>query len=678
MDAVASEPYLPPEIEVSGVRPKRRRFSPGDTMRLMVGVAVTLVGLILSTIGRLTIRGVQADLALALAKLPNRLEDGLLGIAQLLASLVPTVATVYMLVQRRFRLFATLVGVGIVALLAMAGFDAIVQDRRLAEVLAEFNTNAGAGLIGRSFPSSGYVAAATAIVTVASPWLSRRWRQAAWGGIAVIVLLRLTVSVVPAVDVLLALGVGTVVGSLALLIFGSPSSEPSATELVEALRRSGFHPVSVIRSHERAGGPAYHMSDADGRRCFVKLRTPHDRDADLLNRLYRALRFRSAELGSPFTSLKRQVEHEALLLGIAERAGVRAPDILGLGVTSGGSAFLVQELARASPALDTDLADATKLRDLWHQVARLHQAGVTHRRLALENFLVDDRGHMWLVDFDESETASEPQDVARDVAELLVVSAMAAGPGPAVKAAVSTMGTVRVAAALPYLQPLALSWATRRRVRSDRELLPALRERGTGEHRRGRGAARASRTDPAEDAARHPRFDPGVLLAAAAAGPVRGHRPDVRLGSARMVVRLAGGIGGDLRVRHRVVRRFGARPGAVGAHAPVAAGLVVHGAGGTGEHRRARVLRPLPRTRRRQPGRTRRVESRSTRWPGCWCTSRCCWGSFCGRAGRGSAASRSPTPTRCWWWRPWSSPASASPACSARSAAGCCAPPFGR
>jgi undecaprenyl-diphosphatase len=445
-------------------------------MRLMVGLAVTAVGLVLTTIGRLTIRGVQADLAIALARLPNRVEDGLLAIAQILASLVPTVATVYMLAHRRFRLFLTLVGVGLAAIVVMAVFDTVVQDRRLAEVLADFNTTAGGGFIGRDFPSSSYVAAATAIVTVASPWLSRRWRRAAWGGIAVIVLLRLAVSIVPAVDVLLALGVGTVVGSIALLLLGSPSSEPDAPELVEALQRSGFDPAGIVRTNDRAGGPSYHLTTVDGRRCFVKLRTPHDRDADLLNRMYRAARFRSASLGSPFASLKRQVEHEALLLGIAERAGVRTPQILGLGVTSGGSAFLVEQLAPAAPAKDADLADIDKLCDLWHQVARLHRAGVSHRRLALQNVLVDDDGGVWLVDFDESETAAEPNDLARDVAELLVVSAMAGGPQRAVDAAVSAMGMVAVAGALAYLQPLALSSETRRRVRGDKDLLPELRD----------------------------------------------------------------------------------------------------------------------------------------------------------------------------------------------------------
>jgi uncharacterized membrane protein YbhN (UPF0104 family) len=62
------------------------------------------------------------------------------------------------------------------------------------------------------------------------------------------------------------------------------------------------------------------------------------------------------------------------------------------------------------------------------------------------------------------------------VAELLAESALGAGPEPAVDAAVEAFGTVKVAAAIPYLQPLALNWDTRRRLRADKELLPHLRE----------------------------------------------------------------------------------------------------------------------------------------------------------------------------------------------------------
>ncbi len=141
------------------------------------------------------------------------------------------------------------------------------------------------GLVTDAFPSSGYVAAATAAVTFAAPWMSRRWRRTAWGGIGLLVVLRLATRVVPAGDVLLAVGVGAVVGSLALLLFGSPNLEPSPEEVTDALRGVGLDPRRVSRTDERKGRPAYHVVESSGRRSFVKLRTPEDRDADFLSRV---------------------------------------------------------------------------------------------------------------------------------------------------------------------------------------------------------------------------------------------------------------------------------------------------------------------------------------------------------------------------------------------------------
>jgi undecaprenyl-diphosphatase len=137
---------------------------------------------------------------------------------------------------------------------------------------------------------------------------------------------------------------------------------------------------------------------------------------------------------------------------------------------------VVQHLADARQAVPTDLADRGRLIDLWQQVARLHGAGVSHHALVLENVLVDDSG-VWLVDFDDAETAAEPRELARDVAELLVETGIAAGPDEAVDAAVASLGNGPVAAALPFLQPLALSWTTRRRLRDQGSLLQELRQR---------------------------------------------------------------------------------------------------------------------------------------------------------------------------------------------------------
>ena len=67
------------------------------------------------------------------------------------------------------------------------------------------------------------------------------------------------------------------------------------------------------------------------------------------------------------------------------------------------------------------------------------------------------------------------RELAKDVADLLVESALAAGPQQAVDAAVDAMGSGAVASSLPLLQPLAFSRSTKQRMKESPELVPALR-----------------------------------------------------------------------------------------------------------------------------------------------------------------------------------------------------------
>jgi uncharacterized membrane protein YbhN (UPF0104 family) len=112
---------------------------------------------------------------------------------------------------------------------------------------------------------------------------------------------------------------------------------------------------------------------------------------------------------------------------------------------------------------------------MWAQVARLRDARIAHRDLRLANVMVDAEGRAWVVDFGFAEAAAGPPRLDQDVAELLASSALAVGPQRAVTAAAGTLGPQAVARALPLLQPLALSAATRQACRRRPSLLDNLR-----------------------------------------------------------------------------------------------------------------------------------------------------------------------------------------------------------
>jgi glycosyltransferase 2 family protein len=450
----------------------RLPFSAGDKIRLIVGLVLVVGGGVIASVGKATIRGIETDLADAFARLPNAFESAILSLTQFVTSFIPLVAIVVLLVRRRWKVALLLVLTAVVAYVAMAFADAAFlggELRELRQRLVEADAAAGP-----DFPDSGVIASTTAVVTVAAPWLSRGWKRAAWFGVVALVLLRMIAVAEPAFDVVLALGVGTVVGSLVLLLFGSPSHRPSPHEVLDGLRGTGFDPRRIDRDRPAGAAEQYRFVDADRATYRVSLRTPDERDADLLERTYRGLRLRTSEVEARYSTLKRRIEHEALVLAIAGRAGLHAPEVVRIGTTEGGSAFVVTTELSTRPATEADLHAPGFLDALWAEVDRLHRAGIAHGHLALESIGVDDRGRPVIGQFDDARTAPSDRDLARDVAQLLTETGVVVGPEEAVSASVAALGRDRVSISLRMLQPLALPTSTRGRATG--ELLDGLRE----------------------------------------------------------------------------------------------------------------------------------------------------------------------------------------------------------
>jgi uncharacterized membrane protein YbhN (UPF0104 family)/tRNA A-37 threonylcarbamoyl transferase component Bud32 len=471
---VVSDDAAVAPVEVFSPPRARRPFAASDLLRLVVGIALVLVGIVVARALQSTVEGIEADLAEVLARLPDGVRSLVLSLAQVITSLVPAVAAVVLLVRRRWKVALLLILTGVLADVAMSAIDVVVIKQNLHDVLARLQ--AEDSVRTATYPSSYVLASTVAVVTVAAPWLSRGWRRVLWWGVGLLVVLRLLAVTYPAFDLVLSLGVGTVVGALVLLVFGSPNREPAADELITALRGLGVDPARIARLSALGSQLRYHVVERDGAELGVALRTPDERDADLLDRAYRGLRFQASEVDARYSTLKRRIEHEALVLTLAERHGVRVPSVVHLGATARGSVFLVTTVPPTRAITEDDLRDPEIVQSLWRQVLDLHQAGVAHRRLAMQAWSVDAEGATWLADFDGAQTVPSERELARDVAELLTETAAVIGPHDAVAAAVTAMGADRVAPALRMLQPLALPPPTRARAKAIPGLLDQLRD----------------------------------------------------------------------------------------------------------------------------------------------------------------------------------------------------------
>ena len=456
--------------EYDGVRleiPERAKYvrSPSDVLRLMIALGVTLFGLILALGAPDTLIGLEEDLIRAVNKAPDNIEIVVLGLIQIVALAFPLFVIIVFMVRRRWLRLAMLVLAAGTAGTAVWALDKYLIDRLAAAAFLEAVEFEG-WVADAAFPNSPYIAGVVAALVVMNPWISRRWRRAGWVTLWVFVIARLLSGVNLPVDVMIALGLGWAIGTAVLLLFGAPNRTATGPEIVEALRRAGLPPAWLkAASVDARGSTPYFAEDVDGTALFVKVLTGEERSADLMFRTYRGVRLKNVGDERSFSSLRRTVEHEALVTLAASAADVRTPPLRAMAQVGDDEDSMLLAYERLDGASldsvpDEALTDEV-LRAIWSQVAVLRRHRIAHRDLRLANVFLDDNAEPWIIDFGFSEIAATDMLLNNDVAELVLSSSLKVGPERAVAAAVDVLGRDAVAAAAPRMQPLALSGATR-------------------------------------------------------------------------------------------------------------------------------------------------------------------------------------------------------------------------
>jgi undecaprenyl-diphosphatase len=430
----------------------------------------------------------------------------LAGLVQVVLVTAAAAALVLTLRYRRFRLLASLAGGAVVAGAVVTGIIDLAGGQRPADLAA--GAGQWAWLTGASLAGPAVLAAAVAVTVAAAPWLSRPWRRAAWATLWLAAVVRLVTGTASPVEAVVAFAAGVTVGAGVLVLLGVPDRRIGPEGIAAALGSAGLPVTGVEPAGVQAKGSRPFVAAAgDGRPLFIKVLGSDQRDADLLYRAWRFIRLREVGDTRPAASLIQAVEHQALAAVMAERAGVAVPAVRQVIKTADGSALLVMDRVDGS-ALDQiparRLSDMM-LRELWGQVDRLHRARIAHRSLRAANIVADGTGRPWVVDFSFSELGATQRQMALDVAELLASLAAITGADKAVAAAAAVIGPDGLAAAVPLLQPLALSAGTRRAV---------ARHDGLLTQTRAAAAAASGREDT--ELARIQRVRPRTLLAIAA------------------------------------------------------------------------------------------------------------------------------------------------------------------
>jgi uncharacterized protein (TIRG00374 family) len=321
------------------------------------------------------------------------------------------------------------------------------------------------------------LALVTAILVTTSPHLGMPSRRAGRLFLALGTLASIALGAVQPVGVIAGLSLGTAAATLLHLLFGSPGGRPTPDQVAEALGDLGFETERVehVRLQPRGVGMMRAVTQ-DGETLLVKVYGRDAWDGQLLSSVWSFLWYRDE---TPMLTLSRlqQVEHEAFVTLLAERARVPVLPVVAAGPVA-NDALLVVDLEGA-PLSSSEGTTDEMLADLWRAVGRMHRAGIAHGALDGDRLVVQggrEDGRVAIGDFARATAVASDGDVHADRAQLLATTALAVGTDRAIAVASRERGGSDLTGLLAYLQTAALTPATRERLKSDELDLDALRK----------------------------------------------------------------------------------------------------------------------------------------------------------------------------------------------------------
>ncbi|WP_459647223.1 lysylphosphatidylglycerol synthase transmembrane domain-containing protein [Kitasatospora sp. Ki12] len=448
-----------------------RLRQPVALIRLLGGLFAIALTLLLADYARATTGGIAADVAEAAGLVPRPLASLAGGLTTAAVLLLPVGLAVRRLLGPDRRRALQQVSDGLLAAVlaygATLGVDLWGDGLAPHSLITALTQPLPGDVLGRTEPVYGYLAPVLAFMTASGS----RERRLPWTVLALSGLAGLAGGFATPTALLLGLLIGWTGAHGTLYAVGTPDPCPRAGEILRALRDSGLRPVDA----HPAGPDRYLVRQADGLpELDVQLLDRQAVTAAAVQRAWRRLRLRTAPdprvLRSPHTGL----EHEALVTYAALAAGVRTRAIaatVGLGHDTALIAYERLPGRTLDQLADEEITDEL-LTGVWGQLALLQRREIAHRALVPSSLLVDDSGAVHLVDFADGDIAATELVLRCDIAQLLTTLALRTGAARSVRTATAVLGPDPVGAALPLLQPIALTHTTRRALKLHAKTAP--------------------------------------------------------------------------------------------------------------------------------------------------------------------------------------------------------------
>ena len=329
------------------------------------------------------------------------------------------------------------------------------------------------------------LATAAAAGLVALPYLSRNLRRLFEATLIISILTGLVHGAGLPFSLLASVIVGWGAAASTHLVFGSPTGIPSVADVTALLGELAVSVEGLTPAPRQDWGLARFVGIGPSREQLrVSLYGRDAQESQLFAKLYRTI-FLRQDVGPFALTRTQQLEHEGYLTLLASSA---APGGTSTMVTSGIVGPSNDALVVSASPQGATLADLVEggvpvtdahLKALADGLGRLRSQRIVHGSIDLNHVVIASDAAVF-VDFDRGVSHASQTALDHDVAALMVVLALAADSKRAVAAALASLGPATVAAALPYLQDVALPSGLTSviRRRHSHALLKELREAG--------------------------------------------------------------------------------------------------------------------------------------------------------------------------------------------------------
>ena len=383
---------------------------------------------------------------------------------------LPFMILVGLIAARQWKLLGAYAAAGFIAVLSLSiTGNGIAAPRWHFDLSERLSTT-----LSQFLDDPRWIAMLAAVLTVSGPWLPARWRRGWWTLLLAFVPIHLVVSAVIPARSLLGLAVGWFVGALVVLVVGTPALEVPLEGAVRALARRGFlvNALTVVRP---AGHGPLELSATDdaGAQLVLEMYGPNQRSGGALRQFWRWLILRDEETAPLQASMRRAVEHRALMTIAVADLGVANTTTMAVAALDRGWTLFAHTPPRGTPIADAP--DEGLVTSVWGSLGVLQRHQISHGDLRFKEITVD-AGKALFGGFGNSEYGASDEQLQSDIAQLLVTTTNRFGAEASVRAAVDVLGKDTVLDASRRLTKSAMPARLRKAVDEPKAVMAAARD----------------------------------------------------------------------------------------------------------------------------------------------------------------------------------------------------------